>query len=64
MIGWLSVLKGLLGLFSKFLHQKKIKVVNELKLESYKLHKRKLENEALKKANDKISNFRSYLNKP
>jgi len=64
MFGWLSILKAFLSLFDKFKSQQKVKVVNELKLESYKLHKRKLENEALKKTNDEISDFRSYLNKP
>ena len=64
MFGWIKLIDFLLGLMGKLKLQKKIKVANELKLESFKLHKRKLEREALTEIGEKISNIRDYLNKP
>ena len=63
MFGWLSILKAALGLLGKFKSQQKVKVANELKLESYNLHKRKAELEALEKSNEKIDDFKSYLSR-
>ena len=63
-MGWLSLLKGLLGLLGKFRAQKRIKVINELRLESFNLHKKRLENKAEDKVNEEIINTRDYLNKP
>ena len=67
MIGWLTILKTVLGLsgkiFNKFKYQKDIQQKNKIKELNYKLRTREIESEALEKADEKISNHRDYLNK-
>tara|TARA_R100000655_G_scaffold38079_4_gene73040 strand:- start:193 stop:399 length:207 start_codon:yes stop_codon:yes gene_type:complete len=67
MIGWLTILKTVLGLsgkiFNKFKYQKDIQQKNKIKELNYKLRTREIEREALEKADEKISNHRDYLNK-
>ena len=67
MFGWFTILKTVFGIGSKILgkfqSQKRIKVVNEIRLESYNLHKKKLENKAQEKINEEIDDFKSYLNR-
>ena len=67
MLGWVTLLKSVLGIagkiFGKYQIQKHIADRNKIKELNYKLRKRELEKEALAKADEKISNHRDYLNK-
>jgi ribonucleotide reductase alpha subunit len=67
MFGWLTILKTVLGIsgkiFGKFKQQKYVEKVNEIKRLNFKIRQRELEREALKKADEEISNHRDYLNK-
>ena len=67
MIGWLTILKTVLGLsgkiFNKFKYQKDVQQKNKIKELSFKLKTRELERLALEKADKDISNHRDYLNK-
>ena len=67
MIGWLTILKTVLGLsgkiFNKFKNQKDVQQKNKIRELSYKLKKRELEKLALEKTDKEISNYRDYLNK-
>ena len=63
MFGWLSILKIIMNILNKFRLQEYVERVNEIKHLNFKLHKRRLEEKAVKDAKEEIANFRSYLNK-
>ena len=50
-------------ILNKFRLQEYVERVNEIKHLNFKLHKRRLEEKAVKDAKEEIANFRSYLNK-
>jgi hypothetical protein len=64
---WFSVLKTILTLsssiFNKFKLQKDVEQDNRIKELEFKFKQGDLEKRALEKADEKIDNFKSYLNK-
>ena len=64
---WFSVLKTILTLsssiFNKFKLQKNVEQDNRIKELEFKFKQGDLEKRALEKVDEKIDNFKSYLNK-
>ncbi len=64
---WFSVLKTILTLsssiFNKFKLQKDVEQDNRIKELEFKFKQGDLEKRALEKVDEKIDNFKSYLNK-
>ena len=64
---WFSVLKTILALsssiFNKFKLQKDVEQDNRIKELEFKFKQGDLEKRALEKVDEKIDNFKSYLNK-